>query len=127
MTIPTTSRRGNASRHSCANGRVGCATLCYMSEPEHNRRVGVRELRQNLSVYLERVKAGESLEVTERGLAVARLAPLERPSGSIVERLVREGRAREGRGNLSELGGPKSVGAPSLSDVLDALRDEEDR
>jgi prevent-host-death family protein len=38
-------------------------------------RVGVRELRQNLSRYLERVKAGEALVVTERGRVVARLVP----------------------------------------------------
>jgi prevent-host-death family protein len=37
--------------------------------------VGVRELRQNLSRYLERVKAGETLTVTERGHEVARLIP----------------------------------------------------
>lgn len=37
--------------------------------------VGVRELRQNLSRYLERVKAGEALVVTERGRQVARLIP----------------------------------------------------
>ncbi len=37
--------------------------------------VGVRALRQNLSRYLERVKAGEDLEVTERGAVVARLIP----------------------------------------------------
>jgi prevent-host-death family protein len=37
--------------------------------------VGVRELRQNLSRFLERVKAGESLVVTERGREVARLIP----------------------------------------------------
>lgn len=37
--------------------------------------VGVRELRQNLSRYLERVKAGETLTVTERGREVARLSP----------------------------------------------------
>jgi prevent-host-death family protein len=37
--------------------------------------VGVRELRQNLSRYLERVKAGEGLVVTERGRVVARLIP----------------------------------------------------
>jgi prevent-host-death family protein len=29
--------------------------------------VGVRELRQNLSRYLDRVKAGEPFVVTERG------------------------------------------------------------
>lgn len=38
-------------------------------------RVGVRELRQNLSKYLDRVKEGESLEVTEHGREVARLVP----------------------------------------------------
>ncbi|HET7044277.1 MAG TPA: type II toxin-antitoxin system prevent-host-death family antitoxin [Gaiellaceae bacterium] len=37
--------------------------------------VGVRELRQNLSRYLDRVKSGESLVVTERGREVARLIP----------------------------------------------------
>lgn len=37
--------------------------------------VGVRELRQNLSKYLTRVKEGESLVVTERGEEVARLIP----------------------------------------------------
>jgi prevent-host-death family protein len=39
-------------------------------------RVGVRELRQNLSVYLRRVRRGEKLEVTERGRPVAILQPL---------------------------------------------------
>jgi prevent-host-death family protein len=38
-------------------------------------RVAVRELRQNLSKYLTRVKAGEELIVTERGTEVARLIP----------------------------------------------------
>jgi prevent-host-death family protein len=40
--------------------------------------VGVRELRQNLSKYLRRVKNGESLTVTERGREVARVVPLGR-------------------------------------------------
>lgn len=40
-----------------------------------NENVGVRELRQNLSRYLERVKRGEALVVTERGREVARLVP----------------------------------------------------
>ena len=37
--------------------------------------VGVRQLRQNLSRYLDRVKLGEALVVTERGREVARLVP----------------------------------------------------
>lgn len=44
--------------------------------------VGVRELRRNLSRYLERVKRGEALVVTERGREVARLVP----SGATADR-----------------------------------------
>jgi prevent-host-death family protein len=39
-------------------------------------RIGVRELRQHASRYLERVVAGETLEVTDRGRPVARLVPV---------------------------------------------------
>ena len=34
-------------------------------------RIGVRQLRQHASRYLDRVKAGETVEVTERGRLVA--------------------------------------------------------
>ena len=47
--------------------------MCYMRY--RTGEIGVRELRQNLSVYLRRVKAGETLEVKERGHRVAVLAP----------------------------------------------------
>lgn len=39
-------------------------------------RIGVRELRQHASRYLDRVAHGESLEVTDRGRPVARLVPV---------------------------------------------------
>jgi prevent-host-death family protein len=39
-------------------------------------KIGVRELRQHASRYLERVRRGETLEVTDRGRPVARLVPL---------------------------------------------------
>jgi prevent-host-death family protein len=48
--------------------------MCY-SATHMSEKVGVRELRQNLSKYLERVKEGEALVVTERGRQVARLIP----------------------------------------------------
>jgi prevent-host-death family protein len=38
--------------------------------------VGVRELRDNLSRYLERVRAGEEVVVTDRGHAIARVLPI---------------------------------------------------
>ncbi len=38
--------------------------------------IGVRDLRQNASRYLDRVAHGESIEVTDRGRPVARLVPI---------------------------------------------------
>jgi prevent-host-death family protein len=53
--------------------------------------VGVRELRQNLSKYLDRVKAGEDLVVTERGEVVARLVPAGAGSDAYAELAARFG------------------------------------
>jgi prevent-host-death family protein len=53
-------------------------------------RVGIRELRQNLSIYVERVKAGEALEVTERGRPVAMLRPLGN-ARTVYDRLIEQG------------------------------------
>jgi prevent-host-death family protein len=75
--------------------------MCYMSDVTQGpARVGVRELRQNLSIYLDRVKEGETLEVTEHGHAVALLTPLPRASVSTLDRLVAEGRITPGTGDL---------------------------
>lgn len=38
-------------------------------------RIGVRELRQNASRYLERAARGERLQITDRGRPVALLVP----------------------------------------------------
>ncbi len=99
--------------------------MCYMSERGQGH-VGVRELRQNLSVYLDRVKAGESLTVTEHGNEVARLVPLN-SGASTIERLIAEGRARQSNGSLADLGLPPAVPGKPLSEILQELRDEEDR
>ena len=77
--------------------------MCYMRYRADA--VGVRELRQNLSVYLKRVKAGETLEVQERGHPVAVLAPAGAKSTAL-DRLVAAGRATAARGDLLELGRP---------------------
>jgi prevent-host-death family protein len=42
-------------------------------------KVGVRELKQNLSSYLRRVADGETLQVTDRGVPVAVLSPVSAP------------------------------------------------
>lgn len=78
--------------------------MCYMvstkaartkppvKHPGARPRVGVREIRQNLTVYLKRVIAGERFDVTARGHVVAMLIPVS-PAATLVERLVAEGRA----------------------------------
>lgn len=87
--------------------------------------VGVRELRQNLSVYLDRVKKGEALTVTEHGTAVAVLRPLP-PAASVLDRLVNDGRARRPSRDLRALPRPLRV---ELDRSLSALieDDREDR
>lgn len=86
--------------------------------------IGVRELRQNLSVYLRRVKAGETLEVKERGHRVAVLAPAG-AKASALERLIAAGRATSAAGDLLDLGAPLGR-RPSrrASRALAKLRDE---
>ena len=87
--------------------------------------VGFRELRQQASRWLERVAAGESFEVTDRGRPVALLVPVPTEEG--LGALVASGRARRGEGRLSELGPPSPLpaGAPAPSEVLRRLRDDE--
>jgi prevent-host-death family protein len=85
--------------------------------------VGVRELRQNLSVYLRRVASGEKLRVTERGRTVAALVPL-RDDESPLDRLVKQGRLIPPQGDLLELGLPGGRPAARTSKALDELRQE---
>ena len=51
--------------------------------------VGIREVRTHLSRYVERVKEGEEITVTEHGRPVARLVPLN--GERKIDRLIREG------------------------------------
>lgn len=85
--------------------------------------VGVRELRQNLSVYLRRVAAGEKLRVTERGRTVAALVPL-REDESPLDRLVKQGRLIPAQGDLLKLGPPRGRSTTRASKALDELRQE---
>ena len=95
-----------------------------MPRRSRSSNVGVRELRQNLSIYLDRVKKGEALTVTEHGVAVAMLRPLV-PAASVLSRLVAEGRATAPRRALRDRRRPLDLelGKP-LSEILDELRDE---
>jgi prevent-host-death family protein len=94
-----------------------------MKESRRPDRVGVRELRQNLSVYLRRVKTGEALEVTERGHTVARLVPAREDEG-VLERLIAEGKATPAVGSLDELPPLRGPISDELSRALEQERAE---
>ena len=98
--------------------------MCYYVYMKSRKRLGVRAMRQNLSVYLRRVGSGETFEVTARGRPVAVLGPVE---GGLtpIERLVASGRASLPEGDLLDLGPPPKVGrARRLSQALQEQRAE---
>lgn len=88
---------------------------------------GIAELKTRLSRYLERVKNGEEVVITDRGRPVARIVPIrggEAPA-SRRERLARAGLLLPGRGRLRPglLRPPK--GDPRIGrSVLEALLEE---
>ncbi|WP_322762919.1 type II toxin-antitoxin system prevent-host-death family antitoxin [Frankia sp. Cr2] len=87
------------------------------------RQIGVRELKQNASQVLTRVKAGETVEVTERGTAVALLSPYEAVSS--YERLVDSGDVLAGGQGVLDIEPVIMSTGIRLSDDLAALRDED--
>lgn len=86
-------------------------------------RVGIRELRQDLSRYLRRVRAGERLVVTDRGRPLAVLAPFAE-EGNVLDRLVAEGRARRGTGDLLSIEPPTGPVSRAGTEALEKEREE---
>jgi prevent-host-death family protein len=87
--------------------------------------VGVRELRQRASELLRRVEAGETIEVTDRGRAVALLTPL--PDGGALERLRAAGEVTPATESFTDLPKPLplAAGEEPPSARLARLRDDE--
>lgn len=88
------------------------------------RTVGVRELRNRLSEYLRRVKAGERVLVTERGRPVAMLsAPTETSARHEIEQMLRDGLARWGGGKpVGSVRPPRNRGATVSDAVIEDRR-----
>lgn len=87
--------------------------------------VGVRDLRQNLSKYLARVKEGESLTVTERGEVVARLGPPDDGLSEHQRKLLRLFPGTKlAKGDLIEAIDSLPRGNPAPVGTTDAFLDE---
>lgn len=90
--------------------------------------IGVRELRQNASAYLARVRAGETIEVTDRGVPVALLVPVSAdPYAHLVATgaVVPAGSPDGWRERVPVV--PARDGEPSPSELLARMREDEER
>jgi len=83
----------------------------------------VVDLKARLSEHLRRVKSGQELIVTERGVPVARLLPLDDSERRSTRRfrLTRTGVIKPGRGKLPALLRKAPDGSGTGADVLAAL------
>lgn len=91
--------------------------------------IGIRELRQHASKYLRRVRAGETITLTDRGEPFAEIRPIPQERGSVIDRLIAEGRARPPKSSLVEYLKehpplPRQPGEPTLTEVLDEMRED---
>jgi prevent-host-death family protein len=82
--------------------------------------VGVRDLKNNLSRYLDRVRNGDEVTVTERGRPIARLVPLDAATDRLSE-LVAAGLVRAPVSERRDV--PERVKASgTVSDLVAAQR-----
>ncbi|OJU40665.1 MAG: prevent-host-death protein [Microbacterium sp. 69-10] len=82
--------------------------------------IGIRALKQNASAVVAEAAAGETITVTDRGRAVARITPI---GSSGLEQLLAAGLARPPRRSITTLDAP--LPGPSISQDLQVLREQE--
>lgn len=113
----------SSSAHLTAERGAGGDDQCATLRRTLSETVGIRELRQNLSRYVARTAQGESFEVTDRGRPVGRLVP---PSTghAWLDALVAEGRVDPARRRSPTLPRPSRRGTGSVSEALEAEREE---
>jgi prevent-host-death family protein len=91
-------------------------------------RIGIRELRQHASVYVDLAEKGQTVDITNRGRLVAQLVPAKEPE-SPLERLIAAGiiEPAENPGDLLDIepAPPVPPGRPNASEILLQMREEE--
>jgi prevent-host-death family protein len=87
------------------------------------QRVGIRELRDNLTTLMRRVRNGETLEVTHDGAPVALISPF---SQNTVDRLIVSGLASPPRRrfDVTRIKSRAVTGPMTASDALEQDRSD---
>lgn len=95
--------------------------------------VGLRELKNHLSVYVRAARKGETVAVTDRGEVVAHLAPPAKPKKQShpLEEMARRGEvtlgtplSKQDKAKLYAWRGPPLLKGVTSTEVLDALRED---
>ena len=81
--------------------------------------VGIRELKAQLSHYVQQVKAGATLVITERGRPVGRIVPIKPSVETQVQELVQAGLVAWSGRKLGPLTPPAQ--APNYQTVAELL------
>lgn len=79
--------------------------------------VGVRELKNQLSKYLDRVQEGEEVIVTDRGRPVARIIPLDQADDHLAS-LIASGAVRPPKTPTRHRAPRRIKGQGSVSDLV---------
>lgn len=92
------------------------------------RRIGIRELRQHASLYVDLAEKGYTVDITNRGRLVAHLVPASEPE-SPLEQLIALGiiEPAEDPGDLLDVEPYPALppGRPTASEILIQMREEE--
>lgn len=92
--------------------------MCY---PFWVETVGIRELRQNASVWVAKAEAGVIVQITDRGRPVARLVPLT-SAEQTRDNLIAESQLIPATAPRAAFSGADLLKGPSLTSILDEQR-----
>jgi antitoxin (DNA-binding transcriptional repressor) of toxin-antitoxin stability system len=87
--------------------------------------IGIRELRQHASIYVDLAEKGYTVDITNRGRLVAQLVPARAPE-SVLERWIAAGliEPAEDLGGVSDIEPYPGDGSASASEILRQMREE---
>jgi prevent-host-death family protein len=115
---------GRPASRATASGRGGAR------QGGARQQIGIRELRQHASVYVDLAERGYTVDITNRGRLVAQLVPANE-LGSPLERLIAAGiiESAEEPGGVADIEPypAPAAGRPSAADVLGQARKDKRR
>jgi antitoxin (DNA-binding transcriptional repressor) of toxin-antitoxin stability system len=87
--------------------------------------IGIRELRQHASIYVDLAEKGYTVDITNRGRLVAQLVPARAPE-SVLERWIAAGliEPAEDLGGVTDIEPYPGDGRAAASEILRQMRED---